>query len=205
LKNAKADFDYLSFDESDRVVRAAECEFKAMIVVALKTGMRLGELLGCRWQDVDLVKRQVRVVRAATRGVISTPKSGRSRVIPLPMELVEVLRGHGQTTRLRGELVFSGADGALLTRDNVKRALPRACRKAGLREVGWHTLRHTYASHLVMLGVPLKAVQELLGHATLEMTMRYAHRGPDVKRGAVDLLDTREVYNAGLLALGKGS
>lgn len=83
----------------------------------------------------------------------------------------------------------------MLCRDNVKRALPRACRKAGLREVGWHTLRHTYASHLAMLGVPLKMIQELLGHSTMEMTMRYAHLAPDVKKQAVQLLDSREVYN----------
>jgi site-specific recombinase XerD len=59
----------------------------------------------------------------------------------------------------------------------------------GLRRIGWHVLRHTFASHLVMRGVPLKAIQELLGHASIEMTMRYAHLAPDVAREAVKLLD----------------
>jgi site-specific recombinase XerD len=58
----------------------------------------------------------------------------------------------------------------------------------GLRRIGWHALRHTFASHLVMRGVPLKAVQELMGHATIEMTMRYAHLSPDVRRSAVQML-----------------
>ena len=65
----------------------------------------------------------------------------------------------------------------------------RACKRAGLRPISWHVLRHTFASHLVMRGVPLKAVQELMGHATIEMTMRYAHLSPDVRRNAVQLLD----------------
>jgi site-specific recombinase XerD len=71
----------------------------------------------------------------------------------------------------------------------AKWPLWRACKKAGLRMIGWHVLRHTFASHLAMRGVPLKAVQELLGHATIEMTMRYAHLAPTVKREAVAQLD----------------
>lgn len=61
--------------------------------------------------------------------------------------------------------------------------------QAGLRRIGWHALRHTFASHLVMRGAPLRAIQELLGHATIEMTMRYAHLSPHVGRDAVRLLD----------------
>jgi hypothetical protein len=62
-------------------------------------------------------------------------------------------------------------------------------RKAGLRQIGWHALRHTFASHLVMRGAAMKVVQELLGHATMEMTNRYSHLSPDVPRDAVKLLD----------------
>jgi site-specific recombinase XerD len=66
------------------------------------------------------------------------------------------------------------------------------CRKAGLLEIGWHTLRHTFASHLAMRGAPLKAIQELLGHATIQMTMRYAHLAPEISREPVRLLDANE-------------
>jgi site-specific recombinase XerD len=67
----------------------------------------------------------------------------------------------------------------MLDKAGCKWGLWRACKRAGLRRVGWHGLRHSFASHLVMRGVPLKAVQELLGHATIEMTMRYSHLSPE--------------------------
>jgi site-specific recombinase XerD len=90
---------------------------------------------------------------------------------------------------LRGPLVFCGADGHMLTKNEVKHPLWRAYRKAGLRQIGWHVLRHTYASHLTMRGAPLKVVQELLGHSTIRMTEKYAHLSPNVKTDAVKLLD----------------
>jgi integrase len=144
--------------------------------------MRQGEILALRWEDVDLVKGKLSVRRSVTRDIVTTPKSGRSREIPLGDEVLAALKGH---RHLRGQLVFCSDYGRMLKKNEVKHPLWRATRRAGLRRIGWHT----FASHLAMRGVALKAIQELMGHATIEMTMRYAHLSPDVPRDAVKLLD----------------
>ena len=73
--------------------------------------------------------------------------------------------------------------------DTCRKAIDAAAKAAGLRSIGWHTLRHTFASHLVMRGVPLAAVQKLLGHAGIKTTMRYAHLSPSITLDAVRVLD----------------
>lgn len=186
LRTPDPEFDFLDFAEAERLRGGGDGEWPAMITLGLKTGLRLGELLALRWADVDLVAGKVVVRRSVARGQIGTPKNGRSREVPLSAEAIKVLKAH---RHLRGELVFCNADGGLLKKSECKWPLWRACKRAGLRPLGWHVLRHTFASHLAMRGVPLKAVQELLGHATIEMTMRYAHLAPAIHREAVSQLD----------------
>ena len=181
------EFDFLDFSEATRLVKAAEPEWRAMILLGLRTGLRQGELLALRWDDIDLVTGLLRVRRAVARGIIGTPKSKKGREIPLSDEALAALRI--LPSRFAGELVFPGPGGRLLTKNECKHPLWRACRKAGLRRIGWHVLRHTFASHLVMRGVALKAVQELLGHSTIEMSLRYSHLSPGIRRDAVRLLD----------------
>ena len=187
LKAPQPDFDFLDFDEADRLVNAAEGQLRTMLMVALKTGMRHGELLALRWQDVDLVAGRITVRRNVVRGVIGTPKSGRPREIALGNDVRDALKAH---RHLRGPLVFCNMDGKMLTDSELKNPLTHACKRAGLRPVSWHVLRHTFASHLAMRGATLKVIQDLLGHSTIIMTMRYAHLAPEVARDAVRLLDS---------------
>lgn len=118
------------------------------------------------------------------------PKGGRERSVELPGSVVEALKAH---RHLRGRFVFCQEDGQPLTASRMAGPLRRALRAAGITrergQIGWHDLRHTYGSHLAMRAVPLKAIQELMGHSTIEMTMRYAHLSPDSRREAVNVLD----------------
>jgi integrase len=186
LKLPPQDFDFFNQDESNRLLAATPPEHLAMVVTALKTGLRIGELLALRWEHVDLVAGVLRVRRAVWKGREGAPKNGQPRDIPMTPLLIERLKAH---RHLRGPYVFCHEDGRPLTRDSLKRVLPPACRRAGLRPIQWHSLRHSFASQLVMAGVPLKAVQELLGHADIRMTMRYAHLAPSVLKEAVSVLD----------------
>jgi len=188
LKGPQPEFDFLSFEEADRFLQAADPEWQPMFTLALRTGLRLGELRALRWDDVDLVAGRLMVRRCDWRGHLGTPKSGRNRELPLSGDALAALKAQ---RHLRGELVFCAEAGRAWKENECKWPLWRACKKAGLRRISWHVLRHSFASHLVMQRVPLKAVQELMGHATIEMTLRYAHLSPEVGRNAVQLLDRR--------------
>jgi integrase len=139
LKAPTPEFDFLSFEDARRLIDAADAEWRALIVVALRTGLRLGELLALRWGDVDLEAGRLVVRQAAARGVVGTPKNGRTREVPLSEDAVRALR---EQRHDRGELVFCADDGSMLTRNACRRPLWRACDRAGIRRIGWHKLRH---------------------------------------------------------------
>lgn len=191
LKVAHDEIEFLTFEETPRFIQAAAPEWRVFLVTALKTGLRVGELLALKWEDVDLVAGRLVVRRTLWHALEGTPKGGRSREVPLSDDAVATLQAH---RHLRGPYVFCEVDGRRLNHNRVKAVVPRTCARAGLaKRLTTHDLRHTFASHLVMRGVALKAVQELLGHATIDMTMRYAHLSPDVRREAVRLLDRTAV------------
>ncbi|RKH40304.1 site-specific integrase [Corallococcus sp. AB050B] len=190
LKTKKPAFDFLSFDEADRLIAEADPEWRAMILAALKTGLRQGELIGLQWSDLELNRGKLHVRRAIWRGVTDLPKGGCERTVDLPASVGEALKAH---RHLRGPFVFCQEDGQPFTDGKMRNPLLRSLKRAGIvREqgrVGWHDLRHTYGSHLAMRSVPLKVIQELMGHADLGQTMRYAHLSPETKASAVQQLD----------------
>ncbi len=156
-----------------------------MLLLALHTGLRLGELFGLEWKDVDLDRALLCVRRNVVRGVVGTPKSGRVRYVPLTEQAREMLERRRTAS---GPVFTASASG--FNYSTAEKAIKRMCRRAGVREVGWHVLRHTYATQLVERGAPLRAVQALLGHSTVVMTERYAHVRPTLLRAAIALLES---------------
>lgn len=180
-------FDYFTPPESERLVAAARTEEeRALFLFALHTGARAGELLGLEWGDVDRHHHLVALCRSRTRGVTGPTKSGHGRKLPLTATLEAALES---VRHERSALVFCRADGGAMSLEMLHGRLAGACRRAGLRRVRWHDLRHTFASQLVAKGIPIRQVQEWLGHATIAMTMRYAHLAPSDGARMIRLLD----------------
>jgi integrase len=151
-----------------------------IVKVAINTGLRKGEIFGMRWTDVDLNGAQITV-----RG--EGAKSGQTRYIPLNAEVLTVLKEWRDATKDHDGFVFVGrsdsTDGRL---DDIKKAWLPLVKAAKLDSAfRFHDLRHTFASKLVMAGVDLNTVRELLGHADVKMTLRYAHLAPEHKAAAV--------------------
>ncbi len=157
----------------------------AFFLTALRTGLRAGELFALRWEDVDTKKRRIEVRQNWTHGVLVTPKSGHGRSLPMTPELASAL----DALPRKAPLVFPYRKGGYLDGNKVKRTFWRCTRLAGVPRIAFHDLRHSFASQLVMAGVPLKAVQELLGHADIKTTQRYAHLSPGATTEYVCLLD----------------
>ncbi len=167
---------YLSTDEKAKLLAILSPELRRFVIVALKTGMRAGEILGLKWLDIDSNANQI---------VVRKSKSGRMRFIPLHSDVAEVLRSLPK----HGEFVFSDKHGERYGRSSwIRTQFERALEQAGIRDFHVHDLRHTFASELIMKGADLKTVSELLGHSSTRMTERYSHLSPHHKSLAVNLL-----------------
>lgn len=180
-----AAFDFFSEDEVRRLVAAANPRDYALILVAVRTGLRCGELRGLQWGDVQERAGNLVVRHNLVLGRMQAPKGKRERTIPLGPAVLAALKALPR----KGPFVFQ-LEGKPRTRMLIDWSIYSACRKAGLRRVGPHVLRHTFASHLVAKGVPLKVVQELLGHSSITTTERYAHLAPGATAAAIALLES---------------
>jgi integrase len=182
--------DYLSPEECAQILGTATGVVREMILLALRTGMRQGELKGLQWSSIDWHNRSLAVRHSHSDYTrkLETPKNNRERHIPLDSEVYDTLK---QRKKSAG-YVFLDVDGKPFNHKRLDRRLTTICAKAGIRRITWHVLRHTFASHLAMQGVPLHVVQQLLGHANIGTTVRYAHVAPSALRSAIQMLNPKK-------------
>ena len=197
----------LSPEEAHRFLEAARGDpLEALYVLAVHTGMRQGELLALKWDDIDLENSVVNVSRTLTKDkgklLFGEPKSAKGRRrVDLTKAAVESLRNHvsrqmdeiarlGDLYQDQG-LVFTTDTGAPVNPSNLRqRSLVKLLEKAGLRKIRFHDLRHTCATLLLRREVHPKFVQELLGHANIEMTLgRYSHFIPGMGRRTAQAME----------------
>jgi integrase len=173
---------FLSRDEITRLLEACDASANpylgAMVRIAINTGMRRGELLTLRWEQVNLSTSTITLYRT---------KSGEPRAVPINAAVYDALVALVPAQARRQGPVFPREDGG--TWRDVRRPFLAALESAGIDGFRWHDLRHTCASWLVMQGRTLRDVQEVLGHGDLRMSMKYAHLSAAHKRAAVDALD----------------
>ncbi len=181
---------FYDFDDYARLLEGAECiggTAEVLVLLAGDAGLRLGEITALKWHNVLFDRRIVRVAEADWKAHTTLPKGGRSRDVPMTDRLLAALEAH---RHLRGNRVLYAEGGAPLTMRGVRNLMQRVERRAGLEVKGrLHILRHTFCSHLAILGAPAKAIQELAGHAELTTTMRYMHLSPAARSTAIGLLN----------------
>jgi len=174
LKEEKYKIRILEKVEADLLIRAAADYLKPILIVALNTGMRMGEILGLSWNDIDFVNYNMH---------IKNTKSGKDRIVPMNSLVAGVLKKQDMSR----EFIFESSvkKGACIK--SVSRSFKTALRKSGIEKLRFHDLRHTAASWMVVnCGIDLVTVKEILGHSSIEMTMIYCHPSQESKRRAVE-------------------
>jgi len=167
----------LKDEEEAQLLPSCPKYLRPIIIVALNTGMRRGEILRLRWKQVDLERRFI---------TVENTKSGKNRTIPvndvLYQELARIKAQSGKS-----ELVFPNPKTERPFIE-LKKSFKKACRAVGIHDLRFHDLRHTFATRLIEAGVDIVTVMELMGHFSVRITQRYTHPGQNQKRRAVDLL-----------------
>jgi integrase len=152
---------YVTADEWPRLLSACTAEMRSVVVFARFTGMREGEIFDLKWSDIDWQQESITVTKC---------KNNTPRTIPLTKALARQLRSRHQ--HAKSIYVFPGKKGR---RTTLRTAFNGACRRAGIENFRFHDLRHTFASDLVNKGIDLMTIMKLMGHKSIQSTMRYAH------------------------------
>jgi integrase len=174
------DIEVSSPEEVGALVRAADsAQDAAIYLTAAFTGLRMGELLALNWPDVDFAGEIVRVRASYAAGQLTTPKSGKVRAVPMAPDVASALAqlGRRQFSTDDDDLLFIGETGGYLEGSTPRRRYKLALAAAGLRSLRFHDLRHTVGTRMIAQA-DIRRVQEWMGHANVQTTMRYLHYAP---------------------------
>jgi len=190
LKVTSKKIDFLEEDELQLLLTNSEGLLKDMIMVAARTGLRFGELIALKYENINLsgLEPSISVIASISRGIEGPTKSGKARYIPLINEVQQILINRYKPTGY----VFADENGKFLAHTTYLSQIKKACLKAGLRKIGWHTLRHTFASHLAMNNIDPYSLQKLMGHNSINTTMIYAHLSHSTLIDSIKLLEKPE-------------
>ncbi len=169
---------WLSHEDESALLQKAYDWFKPIVIFAIHTGMRQGEIIRLKWNDVDLFRRTL---------VIHKSKNNEKRTIPINQRVLELLIARSKVQAIHGH-VFCDMEGGILTKRKVQRSMTTAMTHAGIKNFHFHDLRHTFATRLAQAGIDIYSISKLLGHRDIRMTQRYAHHSPESLRQGVDVL-----------------
>jgi integrase len=180
----------LGYDEETKLLAACDTVrsrfLRPLVLLALHTGMRRGELLSLEWSRVDLDRRTIRIINAKS--------SAGDRTIPMNATAQTILSELVKEAALPLVFPSNRRPGERLL--DLKKAFKKAVQLSGIAHFRWHDMRHTFATRLVRAGVDIISVQHLLGHSKITMTARYAHSLADAKIAAVSMLDSAGVCSS---------
>ncbi len=191
LKVQPQKFDFLSTDECQNLIDHCDGVIKEMVIFGLKTGLRFGELIAIEWSDINLSGRIATIQKSIARGRLGSTKSNKIRYIPLLDDIIQMIEVRPKKTGF----IFTKGENKPLVQLSCIQQLHRSCKRAGMRNIGWHALRHTFASQLAQGGVSILVIKELLGHSDLKTTMRYSHLTASTVRGAIETLKYTPGHN----------
>lgn len=171
---------WLRQEEETRLLSACQLWVQEIVITALHTGMRMGEILALKWDTIDLFRRTVTILHS---------KNGDKRTIPLNGHMFALLKEKMKGRVSSSEWVFPSQAGTMRDGHGLRRAFRKALKTAKIHDFHFHDLRHTFATRLIQAGVDLYKVQKLLGHRSPVMTQRYAHHCSESLRDGVNVLD----------------
>jgi integrase len=176
--------------EIAKLLEALTEPVRTMFILALGLGLRIGELLPLRLEDLDSSTGVLYVRRDFYRGHLQTPKTPSSeRRFKLPAALVYVLTQYLEHRETQSDLLFPNSAGTIFDdRNLIRREVEPACDRLGISRFGWHALRHTFSTIAENNRVPISVVQSLLGHTSASTTMLYTHAQDDAKQAALEIV-----------------